>query len=95
MRVVPQFKHVNGRNGKVESICMNCLLAVGICCSDKELEAKEGMHNFSGKAEEVGHGAFEVEQRAKSMMVWTWNQLVDILPRRRPTTAYWPGTHDK
>ena len=36
-----QFKHVNGRNGKVESICMKCLLAVGICCSDEELRPRK------------------------------------------------------
>jgi hypothetical protein len=39
-----EFKHVSGRNGKVESICMKCLLAVGISSSDEELAMKESQH---------------------------------------------------
>jgi hypothetical protein len=38
-----QFKHVVGRNG-TESICMKCLLAVGICSSQEELAVKERGH---------------------------------------------------
>ncbi len=50
-----QFKHVNGRNGKVESICMYCLLAAGICRSDEELLTRESMHRCNGRAAEVRH----------------------------------------
>ena len=39
-----QFKRVNGHNGKSESICMRCLLAVGISFSDEELAVKERQH---------------------------------------------------
>ena len=39
-----QFKRVNGRGEKVESICMRCLLAIGISSSDEELTAKERQH---------------------------------------------------
>jgi len=39
-----QFKHVSGRSGKVESICMKCLLAVAISSSDEELAVKESQH---------------------------------------------------
>jgi hypothetical protein len=49
-----QFKRVNGRSEKVESICMRCLLAVGISSSDEELAAKERQHECKseeGKSE--------------------------------------------
>jgi hypothetical protein len=46
-----QFKHVSGSNGKVESICMKCLLAVGIYFSDEELALKESQHQCRGEAE--------------------------------------------
>jgi hypothetical protein len=39
-----QFKHVKGPARTFESICMNCLLAVGICSSEEELRAKESRH---------------------------------------------------
>jgi hypothetical protein len=45
----PQFKRVNGHNGKVESICMRCLLAIGISSSDEELAAKESQHECKGE----------------------------------------------
>ena len=35
-----QFKHVKGPDGTFESICMNCLLAVGICRSEEALVRK-------------------------------------------------------
>jgi hypothetical protein len=38
------FKHVKGLGGSFECICMNCLLAVGICHSEEELVAKENGH---------------------------------------------------
>jgi hypothetical protein len=38
------FKHVKGLGGSFECICMNCLLAVGICHSEEELVAKEAGH---------------------------------------------------
>ena len=41
MSISPQFKHVNGLNGNVESICIQCLLEVEICSSDEELAMKE------------------------------------------------------
>lgn len=40
-----QFKHVQGPVRTFESICMNCLLAVGICSSEEELTAKESQHS--------------------------------------------------
>jgi hypothetical protein len=51
MSSIHQFKHVNGRDGKVESICMKCLLAVGICSSDEELTARESAHVCDGESE--------------------------------------------
>ena len=91
----PQFKHVNGRDGKVESICMNCLLAVGICSSDEELATKERAHHCISKAREIGPARFEVADRPQSSLVWTWKKFVAILPRRRPTHHYWTGAHDE
>jgi hypothetical protein len=38
------FKHVKGLGGSFESICMSCLLAVGICHSEEDLAAKENSH---------------------------------------------------
>jgi hypothetical protein len=90
-----QFKHVNGRDGKVESICMKCLLAVGICSSDEELATKERQHHCNASAGEMVPSTFEIADRPKSRFVWTWNKLVTILPRRRPTHHYWTGTHDE
>jgi hypothetical protein len=90
-----RFKHVNGRNGKVESICMNCLLAVGIFSSDKELLAGESMHHCNREAREIGLHKFQSEDRPKSILVWTWNKLVAILPRRGETHNYWPESHDE
>jgi hypothetical protein len=51
-----QFKRVVGRTGKTESICMKCLLTVGIFSSDAELAMKEGQHDCkseTGKSERV------------------------------------------
>jgi hypothetical protein len=39
-----RFKHVKGPARTFESICMNCLLAVGICSSEEGLRAKESQH---------------------------------------------------
>jgi hypothetical protein len=50
----PQFKRVNGRDGKIESICMKCLLAVGICSSEEELAAKERAHKCKVQVEKSG-----------------------------------------
>jgi hypothetical protein len=52
----PQFKHVCGRNGRTETICMKCLLAVGIFSSDEELAAKEREHDCKseGRKSELG-----------------------------------------
>lgn len=90
-----QFKHVNGRSGKVESICMKCLLAIGICSSDEELATKERQHDCNAKAGETVPSTFESADRLKSRFVWTWNKLVAILLRRRPIHHYWTGTHDE
>jgi hypothetical protein len=52
-----QFRHVSRRHGELESICMKCLLAVGISSSDEEVAAKEGQHvcqSEDGKLELVG-----------------------------------------
>ncbi len=67
MEASPHFKHVNGRNGKMESICMNCLLAVGIFVTDKELLSAESMHRCSDKAGEVVLNEFQSADRPKSM----------------------------
>jgi hypothetical protein len=45
-----QFKHVTGRSGKVESICMKCLLAIGIYSSDEELAMKESQHECKSES---------------------------------------------
>ena len=89
----PQFKRVNGRDGKIESICMECLLAVGISSSEEELAAKERAHHCNSKAGEIVPSEFEVADTPQSKFVWTWNKLVAILPRRRPTHHYWTGAH--
>jgi hypothetical protein len=89
------FKHVNGGNGKVESICMKCLLAVGICSSDEELATKERQHDCKSKVGEMVPSVLEVADRPKSKSIWTWNKFLAILPRRRPTHCYWTGTHDE
>ena len=90
MREASQFKHVHGRDGNVESICMNCLLAVGICRSDQELLARESMHRCKGRAREAVRRDFQDDKRLKSMMVRTWNQLAAIFPERKPAGFYWP-----
>jgi hypothetical protein len=45
-----QFKHVSGSSGKVESICMSCLLAVGIASSNEEIALKDSQHECKGEA---------------------------------------------
>ena len=40
----PRFKHVEGPNGTYESICMTCLLAVGVARSQTKLAAREIEH---------------------------------------------------
>ena len=72
-----QFKHVNGRDGKVESICMKCLLAAGICSSDEELATKERQHHCNERTGEIGPSRFEVADRPKSRFVWTWKTCVN------------------
>lgn len=62
MRALAKFKHVHGRNGKVESICMNCLLAVAICSSDEELLAKESAHQCPSTAPEVKPRKLEADR---------------------------------
>ena len=47
----PQFKRVNGHSRKVESICMRCLLAIGISSSDEELAEKERQHECKSEHE--------------------------------------------
>jgi hypothetical protein len=49
----PEFKRVNGYSRKVESICMKCLLAIGISSSDEELNMKESQHQCKS---ETGEG---------------------------------------
>jgi hypothetical protein len=44
-----QFKHVRGPKGTFESICMTCLLAVGICGSEAELAISEKAHDCKGQ----------------------------------------------
>src|SRR5580700_1760760 len=40
----PRFKHVEGPHGTYESICMTCLLAVGVARSQTKLAAREIEH---------------------------------------------------
>jgi hypothetical protein len=75
------FKHVNGRNGKVESICMNCLLAVGICCSDAELIARERSHDCKSSAEQAKQFKTETATDRGAVMICAWKQLVANLTR--------------
>jgi hypothetical protein len=77
-----QFKHVNGRNGKVESICMKCLLAAGICSSDKELAAKESRHVCGREAEQLKSVEVKLHTRPKSLIVSSWNRLAWALLER-------------
>jgi len=50
----PQFKHAKGPNGTLESICMECLLAVGIGPSEDDLLINEIEHNCKVSVDEVG-----------------------------------------
>ncbi len=49
-----QFKHVKSPGGTFESICMTCLLTVGICRSEEDLVAEENEHACKGRSEETG-----------------------------------------
>ena len=95
MTAASQFKHINGRDGKVESICMNCLLAVGICSSDEELLAKESMHVCDTKASKIGPRKSQRPDRPKSLLAWVWNGLAAVLPLRRQGRYSWPETSDE
>jgi hypothetical protein len=63
-----QFRHSTGRNGKVESICMNCLLAVGICSSAEELLAKESGHACDCQASKIEQEALSLHSAAKKTL---------------------------
>jgi len=54
MATESQFKQVKGPDGSFESICMTCLLAVGICPSEEELVTRENEHVCNGGAEQIG-----------------------------------------
>ena len=47
----PRFKHVEGPNGTYESICMTCLLAVGVARSQTKLAAREIEHACKSAAD--------------------------------------------
>jgi hypothetical protein len=49
-----RFTHVKGPKRTFESICMACLLTVGICRSEQDLVAKENEHACKGRSEETG-----------------------------------------
>ncbi len=53
MEVRSQFKHVIGPKSTLESICLTCLLAVGVCSSEEELKTREWRHNCKSGAEEL------------------------------------------
>ncbi len=55
----PQFKHFRGPDGKFESICMTCLLAVGVCLPEEELVTRELEHDCKGSANWMGLPRFE------------------------------------
>ncbi len=76
---------------------MRCLLAAGICSSDEELATKERQHqqHCNARTGEMLPYTFAIADRPKSRFVWTWNKLVAILPRRRPTNRYWTGAHEE
>jgi hypothetical protein len=50
----PRFKHVKGPAKTFESICMNCLLTVGICSSEEELAEKESRHACGERVDQQG-----------------------------------------
>lgn len=58
-----QFKHMRGPKRTFESICMTCLLAVGIRDSEAELAIQEREHNCKGECPETrrlpSRGVFE------------------------------------
>jgi hypothetical protein len=41
MREQPEFKRMNGPGKTLESICMNCLIAVDSCMSDEDLAERQ------------------------------------------------------
>ena len=48
MKTQLQFKHVRGPGETFESICMFCLLAVGVCSSEEELTTRERQQQLQG-----------------------------------------------
>jgi hypothetical protein len=56
-----QFKHVEGPGGTFESICMQCLLTVGITSSKAELASTEKKHHCKVTGRE--RNSFEVPVR--------------------------------
>jgi len=53
MSAEPHFEHVKGPDATFESICMNCLLAVGICSVESELAAREQLHVCTSRPKEL------------------------------------------
>lgn len=64
----PQFKRVIGRSGTIESICMHCLLAVGIFSSDEELAVKERAHECKSAPGKLGRVGTASRTRSKSLI---------------------------
>ena len=95
MLSIHQFKHVNGRDGKVESICMKCLLAVGICSSDEELTVRESRHVCKGETEALKLVQVKCRTTPESLVVWSWNRIVAGLPRKKRPRLYWPEITDE
>ncbi len=54
-----KFRRVNGPDGTLESICMDCLLTVAIDRSAEDLDNKEREHMCRRGAEQVGLNRLE------------------------------------
>ncbi len=63
----PQFKREISRSGMIESICMKCLLTVGICSSEEELALKERAHRCKSETGKLGLVGTESSAKSKSL----------------------------
>jgi len=69
---------------------MKCLLAVGICSSDKELAVRESGHICNGETEKSKFVQVESQAILQSLIKRTLNRLVAGLPRHKPPKLYRP-----
>jgi hypothetical protein len=92
MEAKSQFKRVKGPDATFESICMNCLLAVGIRSSEEELQTKENQHDCKGKAKEMGpiprNSTYNPAEIVSQLVA---GKLIASLRGRRLTQKYLQG----